>query len=209
MKQFFQDIKNSFLLSAVISIILGIVLIVYPVKTSLLICYIAGIFLIFAGVVALFRYLTSRGEPFFFRYDLFVALVLLLFGLFVIFESDLVIAFIPVVIGLILLVNGLISIQKAFNLKRAGLEKWWLEFLLALLTTVLGIIICTNPFDAVATTNIFIGICLVYSGISDLLTTYFMGRAKRRIKEAIHDEMEQQEILHDSNVIDVEEDELH
>ena len=42
MKQFFQDVKNSFLLSAAVSIILGIVLIVYPVKTSLLICYIAG-----------------------------------------------------------------------------------------------------------------------------------------------------------------------
>ena len=174
MKQFFQDVKNSFLLSAAVSIILGIVLIVYPVKTSLLICYIAGALLLFGGVVALIRYIASRGEPFFFRYDLFVALVLILFGCFVIFESDLVIAFIPVVIGIILLANGLLSIQKAFNLKKTGLEKWWLEFLLALLTSVLGIIICTNPFDAVATTNIFIGICLVYSGISDLVTTYYI-----------------------------------
>ena len=94
MKQFFQDVKNSFLLSAAVSIILGIVLIVYPVKTSLLICYIAGALLLFGGVVALIRYIASRGEPFFFRYDLFVALVLILFGCFVIFESDLVIAFI-------------------------------------------------------------------------------------------------------------------
>ena len=199
MKQFFQDVKNSFLLSAAVSIILGIVLIVYPVKTSLLICYIAGALLLFGGV----------GEPFFFRYDLFVALVLILFGCFVIFESDLVIAFIPVVIGIILLANGLLSIQKAFNLKKTGLEKWWLEFLLALLTSVLGIIICTNPFDAVATTNIFIGICLVYSGISDLVTTYYMGRAKRRIKNVIQTEINQQKILHDDNVIDVDEDELH
>lgn len=51
MKQFFQDVKNSFLLSAAVSIILGIVLIVYPVKTSLLICYIAGALLLFGGVV--------------------------------------------------------------------------------------------------------------------------------------------------------------
>ena len=57
MKQFFQDVKNSFLLSAAVSIILGIVLIVYPVKTSLLICYIAGALLLFGGVVALIRYI--------------------------------------------------------------------------------------------------------------------------------------------------------
>lgn len=66
MKQFFQDVKNSFLLSAAVSIILGIVLIVYPVKTSLLICYIAGALLLFGGVVALIRYIASRGEPFLF-----------------------------------------------------------------------------------------------------------------------------------------------
>ena len=57
--------KNSFLLSAAVSIILGIVLIVYPVKTSLLICYIAGALLLFGGVVALIRYIASRGEPVF------------------------------------------------------------------------------------------------------------------------------------------------
>ena len=71
MKQFFQDVKNSFLLSAAVSIILGIVLIVYPVKTSLLICYIAGALLLFGGVVALIRYIASRGEPFFFRCSAF------------------------------------------------------------------------------------------------------------------------------------------
>ena len=54
-----------------------------------------------------------------------------------------------------------------------------------------------------------IGICLVYSGISDLVTTYYMGRAKRRIKNVIQTEINQQKILHDDNVIDVDEDELH
>lgn len=64
MKQFFQDVKNSFLLSAAVSIILGIVLIVYPVKTSLLICYIAGALLLFGGVVALSATLQAAANRF-------------------------------------------------------------------------------------------------------------------------------------------------
>ena len=64
MKQFFQDVKNSFLLSAAVSIILGIVLIVYPVKTSLLICYIAGALLLFGGVVALILHCKPRRTVF-------------------------------------------------------------------------------------------------------------------------------------------------
>ncbi|MGN0314163.1 MAG: HdeD family acid-resistance protein [Fusicatenibacter sp.] len=209
MRQFFKDLKNSFLLSAVVSIILGIVLIVYPVKTSLMICYIAGILLIFCGVVALIRYFSAKDQPFFYRYDLFIGLVLILAGFFVVFQSDLVIAFIPVVIGLIILINGLMSLQKAFHLKRSGFGHWWIEFLLALLTSVLGLIICMNPFDAIATTNIFIGICLIYSGLSDLYTTYSMGKIRRSLREAIRDEVSHDEILREDDVIDVEEDELH
>ncbi|MDD7740092.1 MAG: DUF308 domain-containing protein [Fusicatenibacter sp.] len=209
MRQFLKDLKNSFLLSAVVSIILGIVLIVYPVKTSLIICYIAGILLIFCGIIALIRYFSSKDVPFFYRYDLFIGLVLILAGFFVIFQSGLVISFVPVVIGLILLINGLMSLQKAFSLKRSGFGHWWVEFLLALLTALLGLIICLNPFDAIATTNIFIGICLIYSGLSDLYTTYSMGKIRRTLQNAIRDEVSHDEILHESDIIDVEEDELH
>lgn len=90
-----------------------------------------------------------------------------------------------------------------------------------LIITIAGFLICSvglqNGVERVTKVMmivlmvimIFIGICLVYSGISDLVTTYYMGRAKRRIKNVIQTEINQQKILHDDNVIDVDEDELH
>ncbi len=100
--------KNSFLLSAAVSIILGIVLIVYPVKNKFAdLLYRRSTAPVRRRCCADPLHCKPRRTVFFFRYDLFVALVLILFGCFVIFESDLVIAFIPVVIGIILLANGL------------------------------------------------------------------------------------------------------
>ena len=95
MKQIFRDIRNNFLLTAIVSILLGLVLVLFPVKTSFFICNLAGILLILCGIVDILRYVTSKNEPFLVRYDLVVGVILCLAGVFVITQSDLIISFIP------------------------------------------------------------------------------------------------------------------
>ena len=69
----------------------------------------------------------------------------------------------------------------------------------AAVITLLGLLIWLRPFDAVATTNIFIGICLILNGVSNLCTMFGLGTVKRRLE--MH--------FPDDDVIDVEDDELH
>lgn len=199
MKQFFRDIRNSFFLSAAVSIFLGIVLLVYPVKTTLMICYVTGALLLICGIIDLIRYFTAKPQPFMRQYDLFVGIVLIIVGGFVIAMRQAIVAVIPIILGIIILLNGLFSLQKSWNLKRQGFDRWWIELLLSLLTSLLGLVICLNPFDAIATTNIFIGICLIYNGITDVYTTYCMAKVQHTVDH----------VLSDDHIIDVEEDELH
>lgn len=199
MKQIFRDIRNNFLLTAAVSILIGLVLVLFPVKTTFLICNVAGILLILCGIVDIIRYVTSKGETFFFRYDLVIGILLCLAGLFVLTQSDLIISFIPTIVGIVLLINGLINLQKAFNLKKAGLERWWIDLIFASATLLLGLVIWLRPFAAVATTNIFIGICLILNGVSNLCTMFGIGRIQKRLD--MH--------FPEDDIIDVEEDELH
>lgn len=199
MKQIFRDMRNNFLLTAIVSILVGLVLVLFPVRTTYLICNIAGILLILCGIVDIIRYVTSKGEDFLFRYDLAAGIILCLAGLFIITQSDLIISFIPTIVGIVLLINGLVNLQKAFNLKKAGLERWWIDLTFAAATILLGLLIWLRPFAAVATTNIFIGICLILNGISNLCTMFGIGRIKRRLETHFPDD----------DIIDVEDDELH
>lgn len=199
MKQIFRDIRNNFLLTAIVSILLGLVLVLFPVKTSFFICNLAGILLILCGIVDILRYVTSKNEPFLMRYDLVVGVILCLAGLFVITQSDLIISFIPTIVGIVLFVNGIVNLKKAFHLKKAGLERWWIDLAFAVVITILGVIIWLRPFDAVATTNIFIGICLILNGISNLCMMFGIGTVKRRLE--MH--------FPEDDFVDVDEDELH
>ena len=126
-------------------------------------------------------------------------MILCLAGLFVITQSHLIISFIPTIVGIVLLINGIINLKKAFHLKQAGLQRWWVDLAIAAVITLLGLLIWLRPFDAVATTNIFIGICLILNGVSNLCTMFGLGTVKRRLE--MH--------FPDDDVIDVEDDELH
>ncbi|HJC15302.1 MAG TPA: DUF308 domain-containing protein [Candidatus Fusicatenibacter intestinigallinarum] len=199
MKQIFRDVRNNFLLTAIVSVLIGLVLVLFPVRTTFMICNIAGILLIVCGIINIIRYVTSKGEAFFIRYDLVVGVILCLAGLFVITQSHLIISFIPTIVGIVLLINGIINLKKAFHLKQAGLQRWWVDLAIAAVITLLGLLIWLRPFDAVATTNIFIGICLILNGVSNLCTMFGLGTVKRRLE--MH--------FPDDDVIDVEDDELH
>ena len=122
MKQIFRDVRNNFLLTAIVSVLIGLVLVLFPVRTTFMICNIAGILLIVCGIINIIRYVTSKGEAFFIRYDLVVGVILCLAGLFVITQSHLIISFIPTIVGIVLLINGIINLKKAFHLKQAGLQ---------------------------------------------------------------------------------------
>ncbi len=199
MKQIFRDVRNNFLLTAAVSIILGLVLVVFPVKTTIFVCNLAGVLLIICGVIDVFRYLAAKNDPFPSRFDLIAGVLLCLAGVFVISQSGLIISFIPTIAGIVLLINGIVNLKKAFHLKSSGLERWWVDLAFAAAITVLGLFIWLRPFDAVATTNIFIGICLILNGASNLCTMFGIGTIQRRLE--MH--------FPDDDIIDVNEDELH
>ena len=141
MKQIFRDVRNNFLLTAIVSVLIGLVLVLFPVRTTFMICNIAGILLIVCGIINIIRYVISKGEAFFIRYDLVVGVILCLAGLFVITQSHLIISFIPTIVGIVLLINGIINLKKAFHLKQAGLQRWWVDLAIA---AVIELILCAK-----------------------------------------------------------------
>ena len=55
---------------------------------------------------------------------------------------------IPVVVGIIVLIHGLMDIQYTLDIKKAGSEKWWIALIAAALTLIVGLLLMLNPFTA-------------------------------------------------------------
>lgn len=160
------EIGRAIIAAAYIAV--GIILISHPGITGIIICRTAGALALLLGGFRVFTALRARGADWFFQLDLVVGVLLLAFGIFALAQPKVVLSVLPVVLGVYLVTECVGKVQRALILKRAGYPRWWTVLSLGPLTGLLGVLLIVNPFQAVETSLMLLGISLVVNGASDL-----------------------------------------
>ena len=165
------------IISAIITIIVGIVLLFLPNLSNKVVGIITGVIFIIFGITTAYKYLKRDGAKIY-SLNLVFAILYLILGLVIIIFPFSVIEFVTVCLGLFLVVNGATEINCGLWLKRGGSKAWLVTLVAGILLVILGIMIVFNPFTAFALTQIT-GAFLIISGIinlSDAIT--FKTKAK-------------------------------
>ena len=170
MKKWFSDALGDLTLLSVASLVLGALLLFFPAVSGRVICTLCALALVIYGGLHLVLYFLRKTPDDMFRHDFAKGLIALLLGVFLLLNPNVLLGILPVVLGLVLLVDSAIRLQKAFDLIRLGAVNWWIVLLLALATGIVGIIILVNPFRVASALLMFIGIGLLLNGFSDLWT---------------------------------------
>lgn len=181
MYELLSGLKKGVVIYSIIAIIMGIILIVFPDTTSQMICYGVASIVLICGIMDFIRYF-SNDFSYRFQYDLISGFLLCAIGVFMILRSDIVIMMIPFVIGLFIVIEGIMNITRSFELKKWGFERWSYDLLLSILLLILGILIVLNPFDVAIVSIIFIGICLIYDGVLNLIILHRSSQFAKEIK---------------------------
>ncbi len=178
---FFQVLKKNMITEALFLCGIGLVLILWPGTSMNTICILVGVMLIAAGIGSLIGYCTKDDMTRYFSNDLVQGLLLLVFGMLVIVMRDKIIIIIPLMIGLVAIFSGCVKIQEALNLYFTGVGGWIWIILLALVNIGVGIYLITRPGRAVEQLTILMGVLLLYSGVTDLLTTMVAAHKLKKI----------------------------
>ncbi|HOB28260.1 MAG TPA: DUF308 domain-containing protein [Bacillota bacterium] len=171
-----QRFKTAFIIISVLFILLGITLIIWPEFSLLTICKLCGVITLLLGLVRVIVYFRRDAFENLFRADLAQGLIFLLLAGFMLFAPKAVVSVIPVILGLVILIDSILRIQLSVELKRLHQEKWWLSLILALLTAVLGTLLLFNPFAGSVVLTIFIGIALTINGAVNLWGILFFTK---------------------------------
>lgn len=182
-----KSLKFSFIISALAYIILGSILLVSPNTSLKVICYAFGGITLFYGLLRFTNYLSNRENSSLFQGDAFWGIILTGLGIFFLIKPDLIHTILPIVIGLFIILNSIIKLQYAFELKFAHYEKWWILLFLGLFTTIIGVIVSFNPFKAMQTIMEVMGIALVFDGIANIFTILFTVIVLRHLKRVATD----------------------
>lgn len=168
MREFLRNIKVNATLSAVVCIVLGLVLVIWPNIVGNVFCYIVGGALLLSGIAYIVTYFRQRDNASLFQVDFLMGLIFGVLGLWIILQPDMILSMIPVLFGIVILLHGFMDLQQALNLKRAGYQNWGVALVAAIITVIFGGVLLFHPLMAANVGIILMGVALIYDGVSDL-----------------------------------------
>lgn len=185
MANFLKNLKANYTLSAVICVIIGAVLIIWPGTSTKVVCMMLGGMMLIYGIIQIILYFIARERTIYLQGMLLLGIVLSVVGAWILLRPESIIAIVPVIVGIIIVVHGLHNAAQSIDLKKMGYEKWWVAFLFSILTIILGGVLVYNPFSVVNTVVRVIGAFLIYDGLSDMWILSRVFKTKKNAQKVI------------------------
>lgn len=182
-----KELKKNMILLAVFYLILGIILVLFPEGSGYAICYLIGGLTIIYGIFHLVLYQRTKSPFVTYRYDLVQGIIGLAIGIYVMIVPEILIETLPVVLGVVVMIDSIVKIQNAWDLKRMGYDRWWLVMIGALVTLVFGLLMVFYPFTVYLSVIVFVGISLIVNGVSDLITIFILNKKVKEFKSKVED----------------------
>ena len=175
-----KKLKWNLILMSLLYLALGIFLLMVPGTALNVVCYALGGVVLACAAVQLVRYFVVERGVFQSQLTLISGIICLALGAFLILRSDIVVSILPIVFGLFVIFDAIGRVQNALDLRRCGYDSWKGFLLLPVLSVVLGVILIANPFGAMETLVMAIGVILIVEGAINLLSALYTVLAVRR-----------------------------
>jgi len=186
---------KSSIITSLILLVLGLLLAFESEATILSISYIIGGCLIVAGLTAIIRFFKTKIKDSFAELNILYGVVTSVAGVLIILNPYVIGSFIPIVIGVGIIINSAMKLQYALELKNIHNHMWKTTMIISIISTLCGIILLFNPFaGAVILTKIIGGFIIVYA-ILDLISTYTIKKNVVEIKNVIENEWIEAEVV--------------
>lgn len=124
-----KQAKWCYIICSVLLIAAGIYIMIKPYASAIIFCRVIGAVSLFYGISKILGYFSHDLYNLAFQFDLALGVFTLIFGLILLLRSARVVAFMPAILGVFVLVDGVFKLQTAVDAKRFGLSNWWLILL--------------------------------------------------------------------------------
>lgn len=185
MFDYLKNLKANYTLSAIICVVIGLVLIIWPGTSTQLVCMVLGSVLLLYGLIQLALYLFARERTLYLQGMLVLGIIFCVLGVWILLKPEIVIATVPIIIGIIIVVHGIHKVSQAISLNKMGYDNWWVAPLFGILTVALGGVLIYNPFSVVNTVVRVIGAFLLYDGLSNMWILSRVFKTKRSIDRVV------------------------
>ena len=180
-KNVFRKMNTISIVIAILTIIMGTVLLFLPEQSAKLVGILVGLVILCTGINMAYRYFKRDGAKIF-GLNLTFGILFMVLGALLIIYPYTVSQFVTICLGLAIIVNGATKINNAIWLKRGSEQSWLNTLASGVLLLVIGLLVLFNPFANLTLTRLagaFITIC----GVLDLVDAITFSLRSEEITE--------------------------
>lgn len=159
-----KPVQKALILSAIVYIVLGLLLVIWPDQARQIIIYAIGATALLYGGYRIIDYFARKEHLGTIQIGVALGIACIMLGLFLLFQANVVVALLAAVIGVAVIVDSVLRLQIALNLRLGGGRSWIALVVTAFVTLVFGILLLFNPFTAVRVATIVGGASLISDG---------------------------------------------
>lgn len=174
----FTRSKIGTILWGVASVVLGILLFMYPDTAATTFTVAAGWVLTIMGVASLASAFT-HWSVILSTVDLYTGLISLLFGLLILASPGFFMSFIFILMGIYIMAAGFNGLMAANALHVMDVKGSGWAIASAILSIILGFLVITSPFTMASATMVLCGIALIYTGVVHVIDGIRMPRQEQ------------------------------
>jgi uncharacterized membrane protein HdeD (DUF308 family) len=165
---------------AVGAAVLGIILLIWPAASLIIMAKCIGALVAIGGLAAAYQFYKDHDSPAK-SLLLVMAAVMIICGAVIFLHPEELVKLIPMIMGILVLISGLINLGETFTLSKKRYSRWWLSLIIAVITIGAGLFLITRAFSLAALITRIAGGILLFDGLSDL---WVISRVHKADKDA-------------------------
>lgn len=178
-----KKLRSKVLTSALMTLILGILFLLFPVKISGMAVTVVGIIILVYGILDVLQYVRASRENMGGKGNLIWGIIVCLIGIFFITNVGGLLQFTTRIISFIILIFGLNSLDHSVQLRRENVSGSLFNLSISIAIVVAGVALFLFPLRGVSLTMRIFGAVLVMNGVLELFTLIRMGNIEQEIYE--------------------------
>ena len=182
---YLKEVKKDALLTDLIYMIIGLLFILIPAFISNFICYLIGLLVIILGIKPIHKYLNLIEKTRLSKMIFIVGILMIILGLFIIVNPNLLASILPITIGLYLIIISFAKLSDSIEYKKNNYDKWYNFLISSILTLIIGLVILFNPFKTVTLAIRIVGFVLLIDGLFDIYNLYSYGKRFKEFQKDI------------------------
>ena len=177
-----KEIRLHFTLTAVLELVLGVILMIWPLTVVELLAKIVGVTVIAVGLIELVAKIFDEVAR---TAGILVGLILVVLGGWIVMHPSGVISIIPIMIGVGLVAHGIQNASLALAGKRSDVRGWGWMIGASIATVLLGVVCIVCAIEVVDIAVRVAGIFMVLDGLASIFMIRKVNRAERDVDSVI------------------------